>query len=65
MPSFSIASFESLSPAVSTKLIWYPAIFKATDKISLVVPGISLTMATSLLDRRLSKVLFPEFGGPY
>ena len=40
MPSFSIASLESLKPAVSNKFIWYPAILSETDKISLVVPGI-------------------------
>ena len=39
--------------------------FRETERISLVVPGMSDTIATSLFDKRFNKVLFPEFGGPF
>ena len=50
MPFFSISFLESLMPAVSDITTGYPSKFKCASIMSLVVPAISETIATSLLD---------------
>ena len=51
IPFLSISSLESLIPAVSEIVTGYPSKFKCTSITSLVVPAISETIATSLLER--------------
>jgi len=51
IPFFSISSLDSLIPAVSEITTGNPSIFKCVSITSLVVPAISETMATSLLDK--------------
>ena len=48
--------------SVNTTL--YPDIFKLVYMISLVVPGISETIATFLFANRLRRVDLPTLGGP-
>ena len=51
IPFFSISSFETLIPAVSETITGKPSKFKWASITSLVVPAISETIATSLLDK--------------
>ena len=64
IPFFSISSFESLIPAVSEMITGYPSMFKCVSTTSLVVPAISDTIATSLLDKLFSKLDLPALVGP-
>ena len=65
IPYYSIESFVSpLSPAVSVNMTCYPYICIWVLIKSLVVPGISLTIATLLLAILFMSVLFPALGGP-
>ena len=64
-PSFSIKFSDSRIPAVSYSIIGYPFISSETDKISLVVPGISETIAISLFAKWFNNELFPTFGLPW
>ena len=64
IPFFSISSFDSLIPAVSEIITGYPSIFKWVSTTSLVVPAISETIATSLLDKLFNKLDLPAFVGP-
>ena len=51
-------------PAVSTSLIWYPETSIKDSTKSVVVPGIFVTIETSLPDTWLIKEDFPVFGLP-
>ena len=53
-----------LSPAVSINLTTLFPIVTVSSIVSLVVPGISDTMALSSLSKELSKVDFPTLGFP-
>ena len=63
-PIFSTESNVSLIPAVSINLNSIPLIINDSSMVSLVVPGISETIALSSLMMLLSKVDFPAFGLP-
>ena len=64
MPIFSISDFVDLIPAVSLRMIGYPSKSSNTSKISLVVPGSLVTIATFLSDKKLINELFPTLGRP-
>ena len=64
MPIDSITSVVSLRPAVSMNLYSMPSIIIVSSIESLVVPGISETIALSSFKREFSKVDLPEFGFP-
>ena len=65
IPYYSIESYVSpLSPAVSVNMTCYPYICICVLIKSLVVPGISLTIATLLFAILFISVLLPAFGGP-
>ena len=64
MPSASIWSLVSLNPAVSMKRNRSPSMVHASSTVSLVVPGMSDTMARSSPKRALSRVDFPRLGAP-
>ena len=51
-------------PAVSFNITGNPLIFNVTETTSLVVPGVSETIAMSLSAKVFSKELFPTLGGP-
>ena len=63
-PIFSTVSPVSLIPAVSTIFTGIPPRFIYSSTVSLVVPGISVTIALSSISSRLSRELFPTFGLP-
>ena len=56
IPFFSISFLASLIPAVSEIITGYPSIFRWVSTTSLVVPAISETIATSLLDKLFNKI---------
>ena len=62
IPSISIIFAVSLMPAVSINFTVIFPIIICSSKKSLVVPGISLTMALFLLIRLLNNVDLPELG---
>ena len=63
-PIFSTISSVSLIPALSDIFkIKFP-MFTLSSTISLVVPGISVTIAFSYFAKLLSKEDFPTFGFP-
>jgi len=64
IPRFSIISVVSLKPAVSVKRNLIPSITTVSSMASLVVPGISETIAFSSFSKRFSNVDFPVFGFP-
>ena len=64
MPSASMASPASRSPAVSAIQTIWPPIFKRTSTTSRVVPGISDTIAASRRASLLRSDDFPALGGP-
>ena len=63
-PSASALLEVSLRPAMSTRITSWPPRSMATSRTSLVVPGSSVTMATSDFASALSRLDFPAFGGP-
>ena len=64
MPSFSILSLVFRIPAVSINLKLYPLIVSLSSMASLVVPGISETIAFSSFKRVFNNVDLPAFGSP-
>ena len=64
MPMLSTLSEESLIPAVSTKRRVSPRRLICSSMVSLVVPGISVTMLLSSLKRRFIREDFPTLGLP-
>ena len=64
IPSISTLSSECLIPAVSTKLTLMPLRLALSSTVSLVVPGISVTMLRSSLRKRFKSEDFPTFGRP-
>ena len=65
MPADSMMSVLCcLMPAVSIKRNRMPSILMTSSTVSLVVPGISLTIALSSFNRAFNNVDFPEFGFP-
>jgi len=63
-PIFSTISVVSLIPAVSIKLIATPFKVIVPSTISLVVPGISVTIAFSSSSKLFKILLLPTFGLP-
>ena len=63
-PIFSTLSPVSLIPAVSTILTGIPPRFMYSSTVSLVVPGMSVTMALSSIKSRFKSELFPTLGLP-
>ena len=63
-PILSTVSPVSLMPAVSTIFTGMPPRFIYSSTVSLVVPGMSVTMALSSISRRLSSELLPTLGFP-
>ena len=63
-PIFSTISSVFLIPAVSTSNSGIPFIFITSSIISLVVPGIWVTMALSSLNKEFNILDFPTFGLP-
>ena len=63
-PIFSTTSPVSRIPAVSTILMGIPSIFRYSSTVSLVVPGISVTIARSSSSSQFNKEDFPTFGLP-
>ncbi|MPN16549.1 hypothetical protein SDC9_163894 [bioreactor metagenome] len=63
-PIFSTVSWVSRMPAVSTILTGTPPIFINSSTVSLVVPGISVTMARSSSKRKFNSELLPTLGLP-
>ena len=64
IPTSSIASTDSLIPAVSKIVTGNPRKSSFTSIISLVVPLISDVIAASLPTRKFNKVDLPRFGAP-
>ncbi len=64
IPSSSISSPPSLSPAVSMNLKRSPPRCRTSSIVSRVVPGISETMARSSCSRRFRSEDLPTFGLP-
>lgn len=64
IPSISILQLDYLKPAVSARLSRNPPCSIEVSIMSRVVPGISLTIDTSLRARQFIRVLLPEFGSP-
>lgn len=63
-PSCSTISFVSLIPAVSIRFKVKPFKFREASTISLVVPGILVTIAFSSSISLFKILLFPTFGLP-
>ena len=64
MPSRSITSPPSRSPAVSTSVSSTPSMRTTSRNRSRVVPAISVTIARSLPASAFNSELLPAFGGP-
>jgi len=64
MPISSTLSFGFLIPAVSITLKRMPSITNGSSIVSLVVPGISVTIALSLSRSLFSKLDLPTLGFP-
>ena len=64
IPWFSIISSDSLIPAVSLKNKVTPLIIIEPSTISLVVPGIAVTIALSSFNNAFNKDDLPAFGLP-
>ena len=64
IPIFSMRSSVSLIPAVSVNLTGIPFMLRCSSIVSLVVPGISVTMALASLSRLFIREDFPTFGLP-
>ena len=62
MPIFSMIFSVSLTPAVSIILKGIPSIVIYSSIVSLVVPGISVTIALFSPSKELSKEDFPTLG---
>ena len=63
-PSCSTISFVSLIPAVSIRLSGIPSRVRLASTMSLVVPGIFVTIAFSSLISLFKILLFPTFDQP-
>ena len=64
IPSFSIGSSDSLSPAVSTMFTGKPFTRIWSRNTSLVVPAIDVTIAVSFPDKAFKRLDLPAFGLP-
>ncbi len=64
IPICSTTSEVSRTPAVSISITGMPLTSTGSSILSLVVPGMSVTIALSKLSRRLSKLDLPAFGLP-
>lgn len=63
-PIFSTMSSVSLIPAVSIRFNVIPSMFNPASTMSLVVPGISVTIALSSSINLFKMLLFPTLGRP-
>ena len=64
MPIFSTSSLAFLIPAVSISFRGTPSKFIVSSTVSLVVPGMSVTIARSSFKMLLRREDFPTFGFP-